>query len=42
MAIWVSGIVTGLDEPIESAFQKAQKALGLKKARCAVAKTSEE
>ena len=40
MAIWVSGIVTGLDEPIESAFQKAQKALGLKKARCAVAKTS--
>ena len=40
MAIWVSGIVTGLDEPIESAFQKAQKALGLKKTRCAVAKTS--
>ncbi len=40
MAIWVSGIVTGLDEPIESAFQKAQKTLGLKKTRCAVAKTS--
>lgn len=40
MAIWVSGIITGLDDPIESAFQKAKKILGLKKARCSVAKTS--
>ena len=40
MAIRVSGIMTGLDDPVESAFQKAKQALGLKEARCSVTKTS--